>query len=68
MAFWYFNKIKVAYAVIEVGIGGLKDGANIADNSNKICVITDLGIDYTKLLGDTIELIAEQRAGIIKKE
>jgi len=67
MAFWYFNKIKVDYAIIEVGIGGLLDGTNIADNSNKICVITDIGIDHTKLLGDTIELIAEQKAGIIKR-
>jgi dihydrofolate synthase/folylpolyglutamate synthase len=67
LAFWYFNKIKVDYAIIEVGIGGLLDGTNIADNSNKICVITDIGIDHTKLLGDSIELIAKQKAGIIKK-
>lgn len=67
MAFWYFNKIKVDYAIIEVGIGGLLDGTNIADNSNKICVITDIGLDHTKLLGNTIKLIAKQKAGIIKK-
>ena len=67
MAFWYFEKQKVDYAIIEVGIGGLIDGTNIADNSNKICVITDIGIDHTKLLGNSIELIAKQKAGIIKK-
>ena len=67
MAFWYFEKQKVDYAIIEVGIGGLIDGTNIADNSSKICVITDIGIDHTKLLGNSIELIAKQKAGIIKK-
>ena len=67
MAFWYFETQKVDYAIIEVGIGGLIDGTNIADNSSKICVITDIGIDHTKLLGNSIELIAKQKAGIIKK-
>ena len=67
LAFWYFEKQKVDYAIIEVGIGGLIDGTNIADNSSKICVITDIGIDHTKLLGNSIELIAKQKAGIIKK-
>ena len=66
MAYWYFDKQKVDYAIIEVGVGGLLDGTNIADNTNKICVITDIGIDHTKLLGNTIEEITKQKAGIIK--
>ncbi|MEI6249024.1 MAG: Mur ligase family protein [bacterium] len=67
MAFWYFNKQNVDYAVIEVGIGGLLDGTNVVNNLNKICVITDIGIDHTKLLGSTISQITMQKAGIITK-
>ena len=67
MAFWYFNKQNVDYAVIEVGIGGLLDGTNVVDNPNKICVITDIGLDHTKLLGNTLSQITKQKAGIITK-
>lgn len=64
-AFWVFNLKQVDYAVVEVGLGGLLDGTNVIDRTDKICVITDIGIDHTKLLGNTLEEIAKQKAGII---
>lgn len=66
-AFWVFEKEKVDYAVIEVGLGGLLDATNII-NGPKVCVITPIGIDHTEVLGDTVTLIAEQKAGIITPE
>ena len=64
-AYWYFAKQKVDYAVIETGMGGLQDGTNIADNQDKICVITDIGLDHMHVLGHTVTEIARQKAGII---
>lgn len=64
-AYWYFAKIGVDYAVIETGMGGLHDATNIAGAEDKVCVITDIGIDHTHILGDTIPEIAAQKAGII---
>lgn len=66
-AYWVFEKKSVDYAVVEVGLGGLLDGTNVIKNPQKICVITDIGIDHTKLLGNTISEIAAQKAGIIQK-
>jgi dihydrofolate synthase/folylpolyglutamate synthase len=65
-AFWEFARQNVDYAVVEVGLGGLLDGTNVADREDKICVITDIGLDHTELLGDTLGKIASQKAGIIK--
>ncbi len=65
-SFWLFYKRQVDYAVVEVGIGGLLDSTNIIDRPDKICVITDIGLDHTEILGDTIDKIAMQKAGIIK--
>lgn len=65
-AFWIFDKKKVDYAVIEVGLGGLLDATNVINNPDKICVITDIGIDHVKLLGNTVKKIARQKAGIIQ--
>ncbi len=65
-AYWYFAKIKVDYAVIEVGLGGLLDGTNVIERPDKICVITDIGVDHTHILGSTISEITRQKAGIIK--
>jgi dihydrofolate synthase / folylpolyglutamate synthase len=64
-AFWEFARANVDYAIIETGIGGLLDCSNIIQASNKICVITDIGMDHTEILGDTLTTIAEQKAGII---
>lgn len=65
-AFWVFVEMGCTHAVIEVGLGGLKDGTNVVENPNKVSVITDIGLDHTHILGDTIEKIAVQKAGIIK--
>jgi len=64
-AFWVFDRKNVDYAVIEVGLGGLLDGTNVVDRSDKVCVITDIDFDHTHILGKTLEKIAYQKAGII---
>ncbi|MBA2279134.1 hypothetical protein H0V99_01695 [Candidatus Saccharibacteria bacterium] len=64
-AYWYFVKAGVDYAVIETGLGGMQDGTNVADNSDKVCVITDIGFDHMNILGHTLEEISRQKAGII---
>ncbi len=64
-AYWYFDKAKVDYAVVETGLGGLQDGTNIADKPDKLCVITDIGLDHMHILGSTVAQIARQKAGII---
>lgn len=64
-AYYEFAKYSVDYAVIEVGLGGLLDGSNIVTRADKTCVITDIGLDHTAVLGDTIAAIAAQKAGII---
>ncbi len=66
MAFNYFAKEKVDIAIIEAGLGGRLDSTNIL--SPELCVITNIGLDHTALLGDTIEQIALEKAGIIKKD
>lgn len=66
-AFWIFAETECEYAVIEVGLGGLKDATNVVDDPAKVTVITDIGLDHTKILGDTIEEITAQKAGIIKQ-
>jgi dihydrofolate synthase/folylpolyglutamate synthase len=63
--YWVFAKEKVVYAVVEVGLGGLLDGTNVARRADKVCVITDIGLDHTQVLGRTITAIAAQKAGII---
>jgi dihydrofolate synthase / folylpolyglutamate synthase len=65
LAFWVFAQQKVDYAVVETGIGGLLDATNAVSRADKVCVITDIGVDHTEVLGDTIEEIATQKAGII---
>ena len=65
-AYWYFAKTGMEYAVIEVGLGGLLDGTNVISRPDKVCVITDIGLDHTHVLGKTEEEIARQKAGIIQ--
>lgn len=60
----YFNREKVDFAVIEVGIGGRKDPTNIVQPI--LSVITSISLDHTALLGNTLEEIARDKAGIIK--
>lgn len=66
-AFWQFARIGVDYAVVEVGLGGLLDGTNVITREDKVCVITDIGLDHTHILGNTITEIATQKAGIIHR-
>lgn len=65
LAFYFFLKEKTDYAVMETGIGGLLDATNVVDNTNKVCIITKLGMDHTEILGKTLTGIARQKAGII---
>lgn len=64
MAFQYFSDKKVDIAIIEVGMGGRLDATNII--TPLLSVITNIGKDHTQFLGDTIEKIAIEKAGIIK--
>lgn len=64
LAFCCFEKEKVDVAVIEVGLGGRLDPTNIIRPA--VSVITEVGMDHMQLLGDTIEQIALEKAGIMK--
>ena len=64
MAFEYFSKEKIDIAVIEVGLGGRLDSTNII--TPEVSVITNIGLDHTQFLGNTLEAIAYEKAGIIK--
>lgn len=66
MAFDYFAQQNVDIAVIEVGLGGRLDSTNII--SPEVSIITNIGLDHTNLLGDTLEKIAAEKAGIIKTD
>ncbi|MFT3822719.1 MAG: folylpolyglutamate synthase/dihydrofolate synthase family protein [Chitinophagaceae bacterium] len=65
MAFDYFADQQVDIAIVETGLGGRLDSTNIIDP--EIAVITNIGWDHMNLLGDTLEAIAGEKAGIIKK-
>lgn len=66
MAFEYFAEQKVDIAVIEVGLGGRLDSTNII--TPELSIITNIGWDHMNLLGNTLEKIAFEKAGIIKKK
>ena len=66
MAFSYFAESSVDVAVIEVGLGGRLDCTNII--SPVLSVITNISLDHTGFLGNTLAQIASEKAGIIKKE
>ena len=66
MAFLWFAEQEVDVAVIEVGLGGRLDSTNII--SPDLSIITNIGMDHMKLLGDTLPKIAAEKAGIIKPE
>ncbi len=65
MAFDYFAKQKVDLAVVEVGLGGRFDSTNII--TPELSIITNIGWDHMNILGDTLEKIAFEKAGIIKE-
>lgn len=65
MAFDYFSQSDVEVAVVETGLGGRLDATNIV--MPVVSVITNVGLEHTDLLGDTLPAIAAEKAGIIKK-
>lgn len=65
MSFAYFKEQQIDFAIVEVGLGGRLDATNII--SPILAVITNIGFDHTQFLGDTLEAIAGEKAGIIKK-
>ncbi len=64
MAFDYFSKEKVDIAIIEVGMGGRLDSTNVINP--ELSIITNISLDHVKFLGETEEIIAAEKAGIIK--
>tara|TARA_B100000401_G_C52796088_1_gene715965 strand:+ start:817 stop:2025 length:1209 start_codon:yes stop_codon:yes gene_type:complete len=66
LSFYYFNKINVDIAIIETGLGGRLDSTNII--SPEISIITNISLDHTNLLGNSIQKIAKEKAGIIKSK
>jgi dihydrofolate synthase / folylpolyglutamate synthase len=66
LAFKYFADININYGVIETGLGGRLDATNVLNPLASI--ITSISLEHTDILGDTIEQIAEEKAGIVKKD
>jgi dihydrofolate synthase/folylpolyglutamate synthase len=66
MALCYFQQEKCSIVVLETGMGGRLDATNVVEPL--ISVITNIGIDHTQFLGETLAAIAFEKAGIIKKE
>jgi dihydrofolate synthase/folylpolyglutamate synthase len=64
MAFYLFARDGVEWAIIETGMGGRLDATNVL--SPELCIISNLSIEHTEYLGDTIEAIAMEKGGIIK--
>tara|TARA_R100001230_G_C5680893_1_gene187863 strand:+ start:545 stop:1717 length:1173 start_codon:yes stop_codon:yes gene_type:complete len=64
LAFEYFRSENVDIAIVEVGMGGRLDSTNII--TPEVSVITNIGLDHTQFLGDTLEKVAVEKAGIIK--
>ena len=66
IAFEYFKRQKCDIVVLEVGMGGAFDATNVIETP-EVAVITNIGLDHTEVLGDTVEKIAETKAGIFKE-
>lgn len=65
IALKYFYQQKVDFAVLEVGLGGRLDATNVV--TPLVSVITNIGLEHTEILGNTVEEIAKEKAGIIKE-
>ena len=65
-AFLAFSRVPADYTLLEVGLGGRLDATNVIDEP-RLTVITPISIDHTQYLGDTLALIAAEKAGIIKR-
>jgi len=66
LSFLYFSENEVDVVVLETGLGGRLDATNVVTQP-ALCVITSIGLEHTSILGDTVELIGVEKAGIIKK-
>ncbi|MEB2779157.1 folylpolyglutamate synthase/dihydrofolate synthase family protein [Algoriphagus sp. C2-6-M1] len=66
MAFWHFVQEEVDMAIVEVGMGGNFDSTNII--TPELSLITNIGLDHVQFLGDTLPMIAGEKAGIIKAD
>ena len=64
LAFLHFRRAGAHIAVVEVGLGGRLDATNVL--TPRLCAITNISLDHTEVLGDTLAKIAEEKAGIIK--
>jgi dihydrofolate synthase/folylpolyglutamate synthase len=64
LTFAYFKKKRVDFQVLEVGLGGRLDATNVT--KPVVCIITSISLDHTQILGDSLEEIAREKAGIIK--
>ena len=60
-----FSRVEADYTLLEVGLGGVLDATNVVDTP-RLCVITPISLDHQNFLGDTIEEIAAEKAGILK--
>jgi dihydrofolate synthase/folylpolyglutamate synthase len=65
VAFEYFRERRVQFAAVEVGLGGRLDATNTLNPD--VCIITHVSLEHTDILGDTVEKIAREKAGIIKR-
>ena len=66
IAFEYFKRMNCDIVVLEVGMGGAFDATNVIE-APEVAVITNIGLDHTEVLGDTVEKIAETKSGIFKE-
>jgi dihydrofolate synthase/folylpolyglutamate synthase len=64
VVFTYFKRNTIDFQIIEVGLGGRLDATNVVRPD--VCVITSISLDHTEILGDTVDKIAVEKAGIIK--
>ena len=65
LAFAYFQKKRLDFQVLEVGLGGRLDATNVVTNP-AVCIITSISLDHIQILGNSLEEIAREKAGIIK--
>ncbi len=65
MAFLKFAEAAVDIGIIETGLGGRRDSTNVVDP--EVSVITSISLDHTEILGDSVEVIAREKAGIVKQ-
>ena len=65
IGFEYFRRMRCDIVVLEVGMGGEWDATNVIED-NETAVIVNIGLDHTKILGDTVEKIAQTKSGVVK--